>query len=68
LLGNRAAIPGCPVTSGFTVQSEGRLRRRVSGVPQFVKVRGGAYFFMPGIKALRYIGQAASSPEEGSGK
>jgi hypothetical protein len=26
-------------------------------MPQFIKVRGGAYFFLPGIKALRYFGQ-----------
>jgi Dyp-type peroxidase family len=61
LLGNRAAIPGCPVTSDFTLQKSGGPRRRVSGMPQFVKVRGGAYFFMPGIKSLRYFGQAASN-------
>jgi Dyp-type peroxidase family len=59
LLGNRMAIPGCPVTSGFTVQKSDWLRRRISALPQFVTVRGGAYFFMPGIKALRYLGRAA---------
>jgi hypothetical protein len=32
-------------------------------MPQFIQVRGGAYFFMPGIKALRYIAQAVP-PEE----
>jgi deferrochelatase/peroxidase EfeB len=58
LLGNRVPIPACPVTSDFTMQEGGRLRHRVSGMPQFIKVRGGAYFFMPGIKALRYFGQA----------
>lgn len=57
LLGNRVAISGCPVTSDFTQQKDGGLRSRVSGMPQFIKVRGGAYFFMPGIKALRYFGQ-----------
>jgi Dyp-type peroxidase family len=56
LLGNRASIPGCPVTNNFTIQKNGRLRHRASGMPQFIKVRGGAYFFMPGIKALRYFG------------
>jgi Dyp-type peroxidase family len=59
LLGNRVAIPGCPVTSDFTMQKSGALRRRFSGMPQFIKVRGGAYFFMPGIRALRYFAQAA---------
>ena len=61
LLGNRVALAGCPVTSDFTMQNSGGLRRWVSGLPQFIKVRGGAYFFMPGIKALRYFGQTGSS-------
>ncbi|MEE9238867.1 MAG: peroxidase, partial [Thermodesulfobacteriota bacterium] len=32
------------------------LRQRVSGLERFVDVRGGAYFFMPGINAIRYLG------------
>jgi deferrochelatase/peroxidase EfeB len=62
LLGNRVVIPGCPVTSDFNLQNNGGLRHRISGMPQFIKVRGGAYFFMPGIKALRYFGQPGTSP------
>jgi len=58
LLGNRQAIPGCPVTSDFTVQRDGALRHRVTGLPQFVTVRGGAYFFLPSLRALRYIAGA----------
>jgi len=27
----------------------------LSGLPQFVIVLGGAYFFLPGIRALRYL-------------
>ena len=34
---------GCPV------------RHRVQGIPRFVTTRGGAYLFMPGLKALRYL-------------
>ena len=41
--------------SGFTEQAM-PVRRRVSNLPQFVSVRGGAYFFMPSIRALRYLG------------
>ena len=59
LLGDREAIGGCPVTSDFNVQTAGGLRRRVSGVPQFVTVRGGAYFFLPSLRALQYF---ASEP------
>jgi Dyp-type peroxidase family len=55
LLGNREPIPGCPVTADFIVQEDGGVRRRVSGVPQFVTVRGGEYFFLPGLRALRYF-------------
>ena len=40
--------------SRFTVQ-QCPVRHRVSGLPRFVTVRGGAYLFMPGLKALRYL-------------
>jgi hypothetical protein len=32
--------------------------RCLRGLPQFVTVLGGAYFFMPGIRAVRYIATA----------
>jgi hypothetical protein len=32
---------------------------RITGLPQFVTVLGGGYFFLPGIRALRFL---ASSP------
>jgi Dyp-type peroxidase family len=31
------------------------VRRRHQGLPGFVQVRGGGYFFLPGIRALRYL-------------
>ena len=55
LLGNRKPIPGCPVTGNFKMPGDGTLPRRVSGLPQFVTVRGGAYFFLPSLRALRYF-------------
>jgi Dyp-type peroxidase family len=58
LLGNREAIPGCPATDNFIVPEDGGLRRQVTGVPQFVTVRGGAYFFLPSLRALRYFAGA----------
>jgi deferrochelatase/peroxidase EfeB len=58
LLGNRAKIQGCPATDGFTLQHDGGAGRRVQELPQFVTVRGGAYFFLPGLRALRYIAGA----------
>lgn len=31
------------------------IRRRHHDLPRFVQVRGGAYFYLPGIAALRYL-------------
>jgi deferrochelatase/peroxidase EfeB len=58
LLGNRESIPGCPVTGNFSIPGDGTLRRRVFGLPQFVTVRAGAYFFLPSLRALRYFARA----------
>ncbi|HEY6613729.1 MAG TPA: hypothetical protein VIZ32_04400, partial [Vicinamibacterales bacterium] len=33
------------------------LRKRFQGIPQFVVTRGGEYCFMPGLRALRWIGE-----------
>jgi Dyp-type peroxidase family len=43
---------------GATFTAPGRpVRRRYHGLPQFVRTRGGAYFFLPGLSALRYLAQ-----------
>jgi deferrochelatase/peroxidase EfeB len=55
LLGNRAPVNGCPFTNTFSIPRDGGIRRRIMDVPQFITVRGGAYFFMPGLSALRYF-------------
>jgi len=31
------------------------IRKKITGLPAFTTVRSGAYFFLPGIKALRYL-------------
>jgi Dyp-type peroxidase family len=31
------------------------IRRKIIGLPAFTTVRGGAYFFLPGLKALRWL-------------
>jgi len=49
LLGGHAARG-----NSFTVQGE-PVRTRVTGVPPFVTVRGGGYFFLPSARALRYL-------------
>ncbi|MEO1052420.1 MAG: Dyp-type peroxidase [Bacteroidota bacterium] len=42
------------VTDTFTVQAQ-PVRRRYQNMPQFSKMKGGEYFFFPGIKAIKYI-------------
>jgi deferrochelatase/peroxidase EfeB len=55
LLGNREPLLDGGPTDGFSMPQAGRPTRRVTGLPRFVTVRGGAYFFMPGVRALRYL-------------
>jgi Dyp-type peroxidase family len=31
------------------------IRKKITGLPAFTTLKGGAYFFLPGIKALRYL-------------
>ena len=40
--------------ASFTLQAQ-PVRTRIMGLPRFVTVRGGAYFFLPGRRALRYL-------------
>jgi hypothetical protein len=63
LLGNRESIPGCPVTDNFAMPHEGTLRHCVLGLPQFVTVKGGAYFFLPSLRAVRYFTQSETGSE-----
>jgi hypothetical protein len=60
LVGIRDAISGPSIADNFTIPKDGGVRRRVSGIPQFVTVRGGAYFFLPGLRALRYFAGAGN--------
>lgn len=48
-------------TGTFTIPRK-PLRRRVKGLPRFVTTRGGEYFFIPGIRALRWLAEPASDP------
>ena len=42
------------------------IRKKITGLPAFTTLRGGAYFFLPGIKALHHLaglgGDAAAQP------
>ena len=58
--------PAPPGGRTFTIPAR-PVRERYRGVPRFVSVRGGAYFFLPGIRALRYLAalRDASAPPTG---
>ena len=65
LIGQRGTPDGRGGEDGrdaiMTIQAD-PLRRRVHGLGQFVTVVGGAYFFLPGIRALRFLG-SIGAPE-----
>jgi hypothetical protein len=62
LLGNRAKIAGCPFSNTFSLSQQEGVRALVMDMPQFVTVRGGAYFFLPSISALRYLAGVNRQP------
>ena len=55
LLGNREPMPAGHPTDGFTLPQPNGISRTIAGLPTFITVRGGAYFFLPGLRALRYF-------------
>lgn len=55
LLGNRQPLFNGDDTDRFTQPKENAPAECMKNLPQFVTVRGGAYFFMPGMRALKYI-------------
>jgi len=48
-----------PSGATFTIPRR-PVRRRIRGIPSFVAVHGGGYFFMPGLRALRYLARLPS--------
>jgi deferrochelatase/peroxidase EfeB len=63
LLGNREPFPTAPFagpegpqrTDGFSRPGAPPNCRHSTGLPQFITVRGGAYFFLPSLTALKWI-------------
>ena len=53
-------------TGVFTIPKQ-PIRQRLHGLPQFVTNRGGEYFFMPGLRALRWLADASYVAEGGGG-
>jgi len=54
LIGNDSNPQETRRTGTFSVE-EDLVRKRFTDVPEFVTVKGGAYFFLPGIKALTFL-------------
>jgi Dyp-type peroxidase family len=74
-LGGRSFAPFCDESDAILANADagqftvpmaptGLPMRRVSGLSAFVTVRGGAYFFLPGMRALRYLLQSTNSKQE----
>jgi deferrochelatase/peroxidase EfeB len=59
LLGNREPHPAGTPTDSFGMSLPNGVTRRVCGLPQFVTVAGGGYFFLPGLRALRFMARAS---------
>jgi deferrochelatase/peroxidase EfeB len=55
LTGNRAPLPSGQATDCFSMPQANGVARRLQAVPAFVTVRGGGYFFLPGVRALRFL-------------
>ncbi len=40
------------------------IRKKITGLPAFTSVKGGAYFFLPGIRALRFLAEGVQATFE----
>lgn len=59
LTGNRAPrVNGTPTDHFMQADARG-AQKKTPALPEFVTVRGGGYFFMPGLRAIRYLAQVA---------
>ena len=53
------AVEGAAGLGRLLAQQLVAAGERVLDVPRFVSVKGGAYFFLPGIRALRFLATAS---------
>jgi deferrochelatase/peroxidase EfeB len=64
LLGNRQPLSNGESTNHFSQPDPRGPTHCIHAMPQFITVKGGAYFFMPGIRALRYIASLSKAKDE----
>ncbi len=55
LYDNMDGVTGSVETSTTMTIQDKPVRRRIKNVPRFVTVKGGGYFFLPSIAALKYL-------------
>ena len=55
VVGTRATLIDQTATDHFRQPDPAGPTRTTCALPQFVTVKGGGYFFMPGLRALRYL-------------
>jgi Dyp-type peroxidase family len=62
LLGSRRERPeaGAAVRADELTIPADPYRHKLEGVPRFVRVRGGAYLFLPALRALRYLARTGA--------
>jgi len=65
LYGEADPIVGMDEQKAFTATID-PVPVRCTGLPRFVTVVGGAYFFMPGIRALRFLGRLPTDTKASS--
>ena len=63
LLGIRSPLGNGMPTDHFHAPDPSGPVRKTASLPQFVTTRGGAYFFMPGLRALQYLAATPLSAE-----
>jgi len=54
LLGNRQPVSGA-VTDRFSQPQDSGVCHCTTGLPRFITVKGGGYFFLPSLSAIRYL-------------
>ncbi len=65
LLGNRMPLETGQPVDAFSFRDTDGCPHLVSAVPRFVAIRGGAYFFLPGLRGLaRILRDDRAAPEQ----
>lgn len=63
LLGTGTALLNQAPTDRFRQPDKAGPTRTTCALPQFITVKGAGYFFMPGLRALKYLANLAANPD-----